>query len=695
MIRQRKADRLRTVVVSLVAVAALVVSCGETPTSTSTPTPSGPQASGAAIPPTAAPRGFADRIRIGIVSPFERVGGRVGASPFPLSNVIDHGTDMESLPVAGLLFRALYRYDAVLTPVPDLAAEPCSASTDLLLVTCRLGSALFSNGDQLTAADVAFTYDLARSEPCPFGQFSGICLKDSLTSVEVVDPSTVRFTLSHVDPIFVSIGLPTVWIDSKRLVDAQYEAFRTAAIIVGSTRLRAQAETLDVALGTANPDCEALRLAAEPLVVSAGVQLPDKALWKIGPGRTFDTCAWTGLLRDSLFTAADSLDSTGIDAEAIAYSILPLNWHPVGSGLWQIDEAATKLGERVVLSTSPVADHQPATAHFEFVSYPTRRDAAEGFRLGEIDWLHIPADFGGGVEQGGADLYHVVQGMSDVKFAEYADPTGLMELDFNMRKGQLFSDVNLRQALALCIDKRPLVDAASDGQGTQAATVIAADFWPANPELAVAKRDVPAARRLIESSGWKLSKGVYERNGKRLSAEIWVASERPERVKFASLLAYQVGDCGMKISVSTASTSDLNPVIFSWPHFPPGRKQPFDMLMAFGFGPLDPDPYLHYFETANASSAENKYGNVNGYGNPAFDRLIEQARTSYDTAKRARFYRDAQGILAQDLPLMPVWYRLERVALRSGMTTASGSPLDLDKPGWAWRPDELVLTTGQ
>jgi ABC-type transport system substrate-binding protein len=660
------------------AICALLLACS----TVVTPTPSGA--------PTTTPSPYADRIRIGMVSPFNRIGNQIGTSPFPLSNVIVRGSDLESEPVAHFLFRGLYRYDAVLTPIPDLAAEPCQTSPDLLQVTCRIGPATFSNGDPLTAMDVVFTYDLARSEACPFGQFS-TCLKDTLAPVQLVDPATVRFTLRQPDPTFVTITLPTIWIDSKRLVDSQYATFRDAATALGAARLRAEGDRLDGALGGENPDCEGLAKEAEPLVTGAGLQLPARALWDIGPGRSFDACGWTGLLRDLLFGSADSLDNTGTEGEAIAYGILPLNWHPVGTGPWRIDEALGEPGKRLVLTASPTAQHQPATPRIEFVSYPTRRDAAEGLRLGEIDWLHVPPDFGGGVEQGGADLVHLVSGFPDVKFVQYADPAGFFELGINVRQGQLFADRNLRQALALCIDRRALVDAASDGQGTPAVSVIAPDVWAANPELEIPERNVSTAKRLIEASGWALANGVYQRAGKPLSAELWVSDGRPERVKFAELFSFQIADCGMDIKAHPADSGPMNQAIYGWPHIPPGEKRPFDLVVANALGLFDPSIPLSGFESENLTSKQDPFAfDFSGYVNPAFDALTRQARETYDTAKRARLYREATAILFEDVPDLPIWHRLERVALRSGLTTVSGR-LELDKPGWDWIRDELVL----
>ena len=60
--------------------------------------------------------------------------------------------------------------------------------------------------------------------------------------------------------------------------------------------------------------------------------------------------------------------------------------------------------------------------------------------LGEIDWLYIPPEWGGGVEQGGADLYRLVAGYDDVMFVEYPDPSGVLELVINVRAGKILSD---------------------------------------------------------------------------------------------------------------------------------------------------------------------------------------------------------------------------------------------------------------
>ena len=122
--RRRSRDQRARAVVMALLIGACAACAG--------PTPSSPPCRGS---------GFADTLRIGLISPgskfiMERTadGGivdlpsteeGVGPAAFPLSNGIVKGIDIESELVGRFLFRALYRLDEHLLPVPDLAADYC------------------------------------------------------------------------------------------------------------------------------------------------------------------------------------------------------------------------------------------------------------------------------------------------------------------------------------------------------------------------------------------------------------------------------------------------------------------------------------------------------------------------------------------------------------------------------------------
>ena len=173
-----------------------------------------------------------------------------------------------------------------------MSEAPCDASADGLTITCTILPAKFTDGSQLTAEDVKFTYDLARSPTCPFGSSIG-CPGDPedplITAVDVLDPATVRFTLSRLDPTFITRILPGAFIDSKALVESQFESFRAPAAAVGAARLRQEAEGTQSTL-EANDEagCLAKESEVETLAGTAGIELPDEQIFKVGPEGTLD-----------------------------------------------------------------------------------------------------------------------------------------------------------------------------------------------------------------------------------------------------------------------------------------------------------------------------------------------------------------------------------------------------------------------
>jgi ABC-type transport system substrate-binding protein len=671
------------------------------PGNNGSPTAPEPQAT---LAPSSAPTRYADRIRIGLVNPWRGDYSDFGPAPFHLSNLtpIFYPSDAEL--VTHFLFRALYRLDTVLTPVPDLAAAPCDTTAGGLTVTCSLTRATFSDGSLVTADDVKFTFDLERSDACPFANITG-CPQDPadklITAVTAVDPTTVRFELSHLDPSFITKILPGIYIVSKAVVDRQFQALQASAGEVGQKKLRHEGDDLQSSMD-ANREaaCQARQADANAFASTAGLSIPDPRLFRAGPdgtldsddpnvGKTSPACAWLGAVRDTLYTAADTLDATGIDAEAIAYGILPVQWHPVGAGFWRLDETASVPGERIVLVASPTADPQPATPRIEFLTYPTRDKAIDALRGKAIDWLLSPWDEG-------PDTVRNLESTPDTTIIRYAHPASWTEIDFNVRPQQLFGDPNLRRALSLCIDRAAAVEAATDGTGAPAAGIFGPDFWAADPALTIPPRDVAAAKRLIEASGWQPANGTYTKDGKGLAADLWVRSEFEVRVKLAELIADEAKACGFQLTVKTAPGPKLlggNQPIWRWPNHPPGSDKPFDMFLLGSVAGVDPDPaeQLECFASDKIDTKRNTDAcNYLGYSSPELDRLIRAATGTLDIPQRASTYRRALEILDQDLPELPLFYPLDRVAVRTGLASLSG-PLALDKPGWDWQLEKLVL----
>ena len=198
-----------------------------------------------------------------------------------------------------LVYNGLYRLDASLEAVPDLAAEPCDVAADAVTITCRLVEATFHDGSPLTADDVAFTYDLGLDVPrLPPRALRGPVPRSPDRSVVALDDRTVQFRLVKPDATFLSVTLAAVMIESRAVVERAYaELAQRAPGLDPASFLRA-ADEIDAQFELAEPDCVAPLEAGAALLASAAVE-PLPADQFRGPDGAVDHCMqaeWTAVL---------------------------------------------------------------------------------------------------------------------------------------------------------------------------------------------------------------------------------------------------------------------------------------------------------------------------------------------------------------------------------------------------------------
>lgn len=116
------------------------------------------------------------------------------------------------------VYSTLMSVDTEAVPYPDLA-ESHEASADGLTHTFKLRAGVtFHNGDPLTADDVKFTFDRLRAPDSGYSYKSQI---ETIASVDVVDPLTVKFTLTvPTGPFLTYMAFPGSSIVPKKLVES-------------------------------------------------------------------------------------------------------------------------------------------------------------------------------------------------------------------------------------------------------------------------------------------------------------------------------------------------------------------------------------------------------------------------------------------------------------------------------------------
>lgn len=642
---------------------ALLAGCTLAPTPTPTSSPSAPPAAGSPIV-------------IGLAIP------EFAESPLIYISNATHLRVRAQEIIPQLVYNALYRYDESLTPVPDLAAEPCEVRADQVTIRCTLREATFHDGSSVTADDVAFTFEVGRRHPeCLFA--FGECFGEMLSSATAVDERTVEFRLSAPNATFMTLILPGVMIESRAVVEAAYAALAERAPTLDATEYSGAADGIDAQLQSAEPDCASPLAGAEALLQAASIEPLPRDEFNQADG-SFDVCMYAESTAILLRDLAASLEASGLDAIALAYRALSFNRAPIGTGPWRF--AGVTGGDRASFEAFE-GYHRgaPATPRIEVRVIRGIPVLREQLLNGELDWAPIPGIL--------PELYAEFRDKPELQFTVFPDFVYLM-LAFNLREGMLFADPALRRALELCVDKPQTVDAATVGTGDVIYSPIEPASWAYQPDLPRPERDVDEARRLIEVAGWSAgADGVYERDERRLATDVFVTAEEAQRVAFMDLVAEQARDCGMELTVVPADRDSVLRPVDTFPHIAGGYEEPFEALFVGWIHGLDPHDVL--WHSSSVTSAEQPRNlNFMGFADEHVDELIDQGIATYDQRERARIYRELQQVLADERPVLFAWATRQYEALDARLGLTDGQ-INLSSRMWFWELEKLILRAGQ
>ena len=705
---------MRTRILGPLMAAALVASaCGGTgPSQTAPPTSGG----SVTAPPataggggTATPGGTASGETPGKTTPPPTDG--VTPTPATTASSITYALDGDisylsnaasDLPTANatqFLYNGLYTYDESLTPVPDIAAELATIKDGVWTVKLR-DNVYFHNGDKLTADDVVATYRMLKSpncrfapDPCAAGQY--------IQKIEKLDDLTVAFTIDGApdDPEteevespglqgyapFATVVLPSVFIDSRKVVEAAFAKFEQQAQSVSAAEVKALGDRITAeeekptgppAEGStdATVNYEQFRAETEALLTKAAVPLPEKDVFPDDDTGAYLTQVVTVFKDLAATTAAGEADKI-----AAAYTLLDFNQKPVGTGPFKLE--AFRPGQDLSYVRHDQYHHgAPKVSAMYLPIIKEDVAAAAAIKARQVDWKFSLT----------AQAYAALKDDPDLKFAEYPD-FGYYYLGFNMHDGQIFTDRNLRQAVSYCFDKPATVKAATNETGVPAYADIPPASWAYNPDVNRFEKDVAKSTSLIESSGWtRGGDGIYEKDGKKLSFKVLVRAGKEDRIKFMSLMAEQVRECGIDFQVQEADFQTvLIPMLTTFPPIPPGDSKPFDAYFGSWSTGYDPDPYSLFHSDQCSTKDLPDSNNFVCWRNPEADKLIEQGLVELDQAKRAAIYKEFERIIAEDQPYVFAWSDIERQAIRTSIKLAEGEE-DLTSPVWYWRIHQLT-----
>jgi peptide/nickel transport system substrate-binding protein len=221
-----------------------------------------------------------------------------------------------------------------------------------------------------------------------------------------------------------------------------------------------------------------------------------------------------------------------------------------------------------------------------------------------------------------------------------APSDGRTYLAFNLRR-EPFSDVRLRRAVNLALDRRAIIEDVLSGLGFPAVGFYTpAVAWAYNAAARVPNRDPAEARRIVR----ELKPSVI-RFG-------FPGTPDAQPTPIGTSIAGQLEAVGFRVEAVPIPPAQYVPRLLA--------ERDFDMVILSGVQGPDPDSMTARFGSAGSLQ-------IMGYANPELDRVLDRGRSLIDPAARAVEYYRAQAILAADLPIAPLFESMRTAVHRDGL----------------------------
>ena len=331
---------------------------------------------------------------------------------------------------------------------------------------------------------------------------------------------------------------------------------------------------------------------------------------------------------------------------------------PIGSGPFRFVRA-TEDKELVVTRNAAYWDGVPRLSGVRFAVVPDAITTALELEKGTAD-----------AESNGItlDMVQALRTRPNLR-TETGPSSVVVYLNFNVDDPRL-SDVRVRQAIACAVDRQAIIDSLWRGQARLADSLLPPDHWARAPAAMLAHydHDPARARALLDAAG--LHPG---RDGIRLHLSIKTSTDETTRL-MATILQQQLRDVGIDLGIRSSEFGTFYADI---------TRGAFQLYALRWIGANeDPDIFRYCF---GSSMAPPHGGNRGHFSSSLVDALLAEAAASTDRTERERVYVQLQQVLAEQLPMIPLWYPnneiVHTVRLHGITPSPSGSFTWLEK---AW-----------
>ena len=224
----------------------------------------------------------------------------------------------------------------------------------------------------------------------------------------------------------------------------------------------------------------------------------------------------------------------------------------------------------------------------------------------------------------------------------------------------ILSDIKVRTALSMAIDRSILVEVGYGAGGKPTCNVIPGPEGWASDNTACLTQDLEGAKALLEEAGWTDTDGdgVRDKDGKKLKL-LYQTTVNPIRQDFQALVKDWWTEIGVEVELKSVDPG----VFFGGDPGSPDTFQKFyaDVEMyANNSESPDPESYLSQYMCEKAPTPESQWQgeNINRFCDPAYDALIVELGTTTDLAKRQEIAKKLNDMVTKDsMTVIPLVHR--------------------------------------
>lgn len=368
----------------------------------------------------------------------------------------------------------------------------------------------------------------------------------------------------------------------------------------------------------------------------------------------------------------------------------PFNLKPVGTGPYKIVDF--RPGD-VTIAEINQNYHVPNRPFFDRVELKGGGDATSAARAvlqtGDYDYgwnMQVADDLLLSLEKGSNGRTAIFPGSGTESIhLNLTDPN--VEVDGERSsiktKHPFFSDLKVRQAFALAINRKAVAEQLYGRQGAAATYVVfnPKKFMPDG----TFEYNLQKAAQMLDAAGWKKGPdGIRSKDGKKMKV-LYQTSVNDVRQNTQAIVKKDLESLGIQVELKSVNAD----VYFGGDPGNPDNTNHFyaDMQMYNILLPPDPQSYLSRWSTTRSGTpgdniAQKSNGwsaaNVTRYQNPEYDKTWLQARTELDPIKRADLLKKLVQTIFEEAPSIPVVNRFGVSVAKNNLGGIDPGPFDSD-----------------